>query len=83
MASEPEADCITLDALCEEDLRSITLNPRYSLLLSELLGNEHQPEDTRPDNSLGNSSEGSVADPTTLDKQQEGLAADSGDRVSD
>ena len=68
MSSDPEEDCITLEVLSEDDLRSIALNPEYSQLLSELLGNERQPEDIRSDDTVENEvciSEGSVADPTT------------------
>ena len=70
MSSDSEEDCITLEALSEDDLRSIALNPKYRQLL-ELLGNERQPEDIRPDDSVENEmaiSEGSVADPTTSDE---------------
>ena len=79
MSSDSEEDCITLEALSEDDLRSIALNPKYRQLLSELLGNERQPEDIRPDDSVENEmgiSEGSVADPTTSDAHSEDLVAD-------
>ena len=71
MSSDSEEDCITLEALSEDDLRSIALNPKYRQLLSELLGIECQPEDIRPDDSVENEmgiSEPSMADPTTSDK---------------
>ena len=29
MSSDSEEDCITLEALSEDDLRSIALNPKY------------------------------------------------------
>ena len=85
MSSDPEEDCITLEALSEDDLRSIALNPKYSQLLSELLGNERQPEDIRSDDTVENEvciSEGSVADPTTSDKHSEDLAADPANSLS-
>ena len=69
--TDPEEDCIPLEALSKDDLRSITLNPKYSQLLLELLGNEHQLEDVRPDDIVQNEvciPEGSVADHTTSDK---------------
>ena len=79
MSSDSEEDCITLEALSEDDLCSITLNPKYRQLLSELLGNERQLEDIRPDDNVENEmgiSGGSVADPTTSDEHPEDLGAD-------
>lgn len=54
MLSDPEEDSIPLEALSEGNLRSIVLNPKYSQLLSEPLGNERQPEDIWPDDSVEN-----------------------------
>ena len=79
MSSDSEENCITLEALSEDDLCSIALNPKYRQLLSELLGNEHQLEDIRPDDNVENKmgiSGGSVADPTTSDEP--GLGEDLG-----
>ena len=79
MSSDSEEDCITLEALSKDDLRSIALDPKYRQLLSELLGNEHQLEDIQPDDSVENEmgrSEGSIADPTTSDEHSEDLVAD-------
>ena len=79
MSSDSEEDCITLEPLSEDGLHSIALNPKYRQLILELLGNERQPEDIWPDNSLENEmriSEGSVADPTISDEHSEGLVAD-------
>ena len=57
--------------MSEDDLCSIALNPKKSQLLSELQGNERQPEDILSDDSVENEvyiSEGSVADPTTIQR---------------
>ena len=83
--TDPEEDCITLEALSEDDLRSITLNPKYSQLLSELLGNECKPEDIWPDDSMKKNvciPEGSVAGPTTSDKHSDDLVADPANSLS-
>ena len=38
ISSDSEEDSITLEALSEDDLLSVALNPKYSQLLSELRG---------------------------------------------
>jgi len=77
MSSEEE-DCLTLDTLSAEDIRTIAQNPKYKQLLNVLVeshcsADSEANEGKEDDNS--STDEGSVADPTAFG-QQAGLVAD-------
>ena len=78
MSSEEE-DCLTLDTLRAEDIRTIAQNPKYKQLFNELFEGhrsaDNEANEGREDDD-SSADEGDVVDRTTFEQQTELLVAD-------
>ena len=78
MSSEEE-DCLTLDTLSAEDIRTIAQNPKYKQLFNELFEGhrsaDNEANEGREDDD-SSADEGDVVDRTTFEQQTELLVAD-------
>lgn len=84
-ASESEIegeDYITLDTLSKEDLTAIVANPRYKMLLTELLNDSDHPLEPEDRLSGGNTTDLDTNDGANPANRDEDLAAKTPNRES-